>query len=171
VSREVRVLVMDVDGVLTGGEIYHGTGGVELKQFHVQDGMGITLAIRAGILPVVVTVRESEAVARRARDLRIEEVHQGVRRKWECLEEILTRRGFVAEETAYIGDDLVDLPVMRRVGLGIAVGNATEQVKREAEWVTSREGGRGAVREAVEMILKRDGKWHRIVEDLLEEMS
>ncbi len=170
-SREVRVLVMDVDGVLTGGEIIHGTGGMELKQFHVQDGMGVTLARRAGILPVVITVRKSEAVAKRSEDLKIAEVHQGITRKWECLKEILKRHGFEPEEVAYVGDDLVDLPVMRRVGLPIAVANATEDVKRNAEWITAREGGRGAVREAVEMILKRDGKWDRVLEDLFEELE
>ncbi|MCK4547598.1 MAG: HAD hydrolase family protein [Candidatus Eisenbacteria sp.] len=162
---------MDVDGVLTGGEIIHGTGGMELKQFHVQDGMGVTLARRAGILPVVITVRKSEAVAKRSEDLKIAEVHQGITRKWECLKEILKRHGFEPEEVAYVGDDLVDLPVMRRVGLPIAVANATEDVKRNAEWITAREGGRGAVREAVEMILKRDGKWDRVLEDLFEELE
>jgi 3-deoxy-D-manno-octulosonate 8-phosphate phosphatase (KDO 8-P phosphatase) len=162
---------MDVDGVLTGGGIIHGSSGMELKQFHVQDGMGVTLARRAGILPVVITVRESEAVTRRARDLKITEVHQGILRKWKCLEEILERHGFHPDEVAYVGDDLVDLPVMRRVGLAIAVANAAEEVKGEAQWVTSREGGRGAVREAVEMILKRDGKWEKVLADLFEELE
>jgi 3-deoxy-D-manno-octulosonate 8-phosphate phosphatase (KDO 8-P phosphatase) len=162
---------MDVDGVLTAGEIIHGTSGIELKQFHVQDGMGVTLARRAGILPVVITVRESEAVATRASDLSISEVHQGITRKWRCLEEILERHGFQPDEVAYVGDDLVDLPVMRRVGLAIAVANATEEVKQEAQWITSRAGGHGAVREAVEMILKRDGKWDRVLEELFKELE
>jgi len=171
VSSAIRVLVMDVDGVLTDGGIYHGSEGMELKRFHVQDGMGITLALRAGIIPAIITVRESEAVRRRAEDLKIEEVHQGVVRKWECLEEILKRHGVAAEETAYVGDDLVDLPVMCRVGLPIAVANAAEEVKREAKWVTMQRGGHGAVREAVEMILEHDGKWEEVVNDLLTELS
>ena len=170
-SSPIRALVMDVDGVLTDGGIYHGSKGVELKRFHVQDGMGITLAIRAGIVPILITVRESEAVRRRAKDLKIEEVHQGVVRKWDCLEGVLKRRSVAAEETAYIGDDLVDLPVMCRVGFPIAVANASEEVKREAKWVTTRRGGEGAVREAVEMILEHDGKWEEIVNDLLTELS
>ncbi len=170
-SSHVRVLVMDVDGVLTDGGIYHGSEGVELKRFHVQDGMGITLAIRSGIIPVIITVRESEAVRRRAEDLKIDEVHQGVVRKWECLAEILGRHGISPEETAYVGDDLVDLPVMCRVGFPIAVANASEEVKREAKGVTARRGGDGAVREAVEMILQHEGKWEEIVNDLLTELS
>ncbi len=170
-SSHVRVLVMDVDGVLSDGGIYHGTGGVELKRFHVRDGMGVTLAIRAGILPVVITVRESEAVRRRAEDLKIAEVHQGILRKWDCLSEVLDRRGFTPEETAYVGDDVVDVPVMRRVGFPIAVGDAVEEVKREAKWVTAEGGGRGAVREAVEMILKHEGRWDEIVNDLISELS
>jgi 3-deoxy-D-manno-octulosonate 8-phosphate phosphatase (KDO 8-P phosphatase) len=171
VSEEIRVLAMDVDGVLTTGGIIHGTGGVELKQFHVRDGMGITLAKRAGILPVVITVRESEAVRRRAEELKIEEIHQGIHRKWDCLEEILTRRGVDPEAVAYVGDDLVDLPVMRRVGLPIAVADAVDEVKQGAAWVTSQPGGRGAVREAVEMILKRDGKWESVLDELFNELS
>lgn len=170
-SRPVRLLGMDVDGVLTGGEVIHGSGGLELKQFHIQDGMGITLAARAGIVPAVITVRSSEAVERRAHELGIREVHQGVERKWDRLEEILRRHGIDPEEAAYIGDDLVDLPVLRRVGLPIAVANAAEEVKQEATWVTSRPGGGGAVREVVERILKRDGKWAGVVGEVLDELS
>jgi 3-deoxy-D-manno-octulosonate 8-phosphate phosphatase (KDO 8-P phosphatase) len=171
VKREIRVVAMDVDGVLTGGEVIHGSGGMEAKQFHVQDGMGITLALHAGLLPVILTVRESEAVSRRAAELRIEEVHQGVQKKWPRLLEVLDRRGFTPEETAFIGDDLVDIPVLRRVGLPIAVANAVEEVKREAAWVTRKPGGRGAVREAIERILRDSGKWDAVVSRLVEGLS
>ena len=170
-TAPIRALGLDVDGVLTGGGVIHGTGGMELKRFHVRDGMGITLATRAGILPVVITVRESEAVGRRARELGIDEVHQGVHRKWSCLEGVLRRHGITSEETAYIGDDLVDLPVMRRVALPIAVADAVKEVRAEALWVMDRAGGDGAVREAVERILRRDGAWDRVVGDLLAELS
>ena len=162
---------MDVDGVLTGGEVIHGSGGLEIKQFHVQDGMGVTLAKHAGLLPVVITVRTSEAVAARARELKIDEVHQGIRKKWPCLKEVLERHGVEADEAAYIGDDLVDLPVLERVGLPIAVANAVAEVKKAAAWTTRAAGGRGAVREAVERILKEDGKWDAVVKRLIDHLS
>ena len=170
-NRPVRLIAMDVDGVLTGGEVIHGSGGMEIKHFHVQDGMGITIAAHAGLVPVVITARESEAVTRRTRELKIEEVHQGVHRKWSRLEKVLEKHGVEPEETAYIGDDLVDLPAMRKVGLPIAVANAVEEVKREAAFVTTRNGGNGAVREAVEYILKRDGKWEEVVAAIIEHLS
>jgi 3-deoxy-D-manno-octulosonate 8-phosphate phosphatase (KDO 8-P phosphatase) len=159
----IKVFGMDVDGVLSDGGIYYGTGGMELKRFDAQDGMGITLLLLAGIVPFIITSREGEAVKRRARELGIEEVHQGVKDKIGLLKEIIGRHGAGLDEVAYVGDDLSDLCVMIRVGLPIAVANAREEIKREAAHVTAASGGRGAVREACELVLRKAG----VLEEIL----
>jgi 3-deoxy-D-manno-octulosonate 8-phosphate phosphatase (KDO 8-P phosphatase) len=154
---EIRMFGMDVDGVLTDGGVYHGNGGLELKRFHVQDGMGITLLRKAGIVPFIITARRSAAVARRAVELAIDEVHQGTERKMERLREIVERQGVDLDRVAFIGDDLSDYEVLTGVGFPIAVANAREEVKRVARLVTRSRGGRGAVREACEHVLRACG--------------
>jgi len=153
----IKLFGMDVDGVLTDGGIYYGEPGLELKRFNAQDGMGVTLLRMAGILPFIITARGSDAVKRRADELGIEEVHQGVMDKIGCLEEILKRRGAGLDETAYVGDDLSDMCVMVRVGLPIAVANARPEIKAVAGHVTASGGGEGAVREACEYVLREAG--------------
>jgi 3-deoxy-D-manno-octulosonate 8-phosphate phosphatase (KDO 8-P phosphatase) len=153
---------MDVDGVLTDGGIYYGEGAVELKRFNAQDGMGVTLLRMAGIVPFIITSRESCAVETRAAELGIDEVHQGVKDKMTCLESILERHGAGLDEVAYVGDDLSDLCIMLEVGLPIAVANARPEIKRIAQHVTDAGGGDGAVREAAEFVLRRAG----VLEDL-----
>jgi 3-deoxy-D-manno-octulosonate 8-phosphate phosphatase (KDO 8-P phosphatase) len=148
---------MDVDGVLTDGGIYLGTSELEFKRFNVHDGMGITLIRKAGIVPFVITARVSAAVARRARELGIEEVHQGIRDKLSCLKEITYRHDVELEHVAFVGDDLSDLTVLRSVGLPIVVANATDEVRRAAEFTTAHSGGNGAVREACEYVLRLNG--------------
>jgi 3-deoxy-D-manno-octulosonate 8-phosphate phosphatase (KDO 8-P phosphatase) len=159
----VRVLLMDVDGVLTDGHVYlqsfPGDVALELKAFHSQDGAGLKLARIAGLRTGIITGRESAATTRRAQENRIEFVYQGREEKVAPYEEILRRADVSESEVAFIADDLPDLPVFRRVGLAIAVANAVPEVKRVAHLVTKRKGGDAAVREVIEFILKAQGKW------------
>jgi 3-deoxy-D-manno-octulosonate 8-phosphate phosphatase (KDO 8-P phosphatase) len=157
------VLLMDVDGVLTGGQIYlqplsDGTT-AEMKAFHSQDGAGLKLARDAGLRLGVISGRQSPAVTRRAQETGMEFVYQGRAEKLSAYEEILRAAGVTDSEVAYIGDDLPDLPVLRRVGLALAVANAVPEVRRAAHYVTRRGGGEAGVREAIEAILKAQGKW------------
>jgi 3-deoxy-D-manno-octulosonate 8-phosphate phosphatase (KDO 8-P phosphatase) len=162
-ARKVRVLLMDVDGVLTDGHVYlqsfPGDVALELKAFHSQDGAGLKLARIAGLRTGIITGRESAATTRRAQENRIEFVYQGREEKVAPYEEILRRADVSESEVAFIADDLPDLPVFRRVGLAIAVANAVPEVKRVAHLVTKRKGGDAAVREVIEFILKAQGKW------------
>jgi 3-deoxy-D-manno-octulosonate 8-phosphate phosphatase (KDO 8-P phosphatase) len=153
----IKLFGMDVDGVLTDGGIYYGEPAMELKRFNVQDGMGVTLLKMAGIVPFIITSRESAAVRRRADELGIEDVHQGIKDKMTCLKAILRKYGVGLDETAYVGDDLSDMCVMLKVGFPIAVANARGEIKHIARHVTAASGGRGAVREACEYILKQAG--------------
>jgi 3-deoxy-D-manno-octulosonate 8-phosphate phosphatase (KDO 8-P phosphatase) len=158
-SRKKIVLFgMDVDGVLSDGGIYYGDSGLEIKRFHVRDGMGITMLRNAGVVPFIITARRSEATARRARELGIDEAHQGIRDKLSCLRDIAGRHNAALEEISFLGDDLADLPVLGAVGLPMAVGDAVEEVKAVAEYVTSLPGGHGAVREACERVLELNGR-------------
>jgi len=162
-AKKIRVLLMDVDGVLTDGRIWllsrrDGTAS-EIKGFSAYDGAGLKLARAAGLRTGLITGRESSAVAQRARECEIEFVYQHRATKIEALEEILQKTGADASEVAYVGDDLPDLPVLQRVGLAVAVANAVPEVKRAAHFVTRRSGGEGAVREAIELIVKAQGKW------------
>lgn len=161
-AKRVRMIIMDVDGVLTSGQIVYGGGGLELLAFDVKDGFGIVAAHRGGLLTALVTGRTSEAVARRAKELGITEIRQGCLDKLKAYEEVLAQYSLPDEAVAYIGDDLPDLPILARVGLKVAVANASEEVKVKADYVTVEEGGRGAVREAIELILRAQGLWDKI---------
>jgi 3-deoxy-D-manno-octulosonate 8-phosphate phosphatase (KDO 8-P phosphatase) len=166
-AARIRVLLMDVDGTLTDGHVYllsqPDGGALEIKSFGAQDGLGLTLAATAGIRTGVITGRESAAMRRRAKEARIEFVYEACPVKIPVYEEILKITGATDDEVAYVGDDLPDLPVMRRVGFAVAVGNAVDEVKRAAHFVTSRDGGDSAVREVVELILKSQGKWESLI--------
>src|SRR3984893_18394541 len=162
-AKKIRVLIMDVDGVLTDGHVWllsrrDGTAS-EIKGFSAYDGAGLKLARAAGLRTGLITGRESSAVTQRAKECEIEFVYQHRATKLDALEEILQTTGANATEVAYVGDDLPDLPVLQRVGLAVAVANAVPEVKRAAHFVTSRSGGEGAVREAIELIVKAQGKW------------
>jgi 3-deoxy-D-manno-octulosonate 8-phosphate phosphatase (KDO 8-P phosphatase) len=165
-ARKIRVLLMDVDGVLTAGQVYlmplaDGTA-VEMKAFHSQDGAGLKLARDAGLRTGVISGRESAAVTRRAQEVGMEFVFQGRGEKVPAYEEILRVAGVRDSDVAYIGDDLPDLPILERVGLAIAVANAVEEVRRAVHHVTRRTGGDAGVREAIEGILKAQGKWRDV---------
>jgi 3-deoxy-D-manno-octulosonate 8-phosphate phosphatase (KDO 8-P phosphatase) len=165
--RKIKMLLLDVDGVMTDGGIFMGPGSIELRRFHVQDGVGIALAKAAGLLIGIITGRDSEAVGRRAKELGIDEVQQGVFHKEEGYEAILKKYGLRDEEVAYMGDDLLDIPILRRVGLSICVANGTEEARRASKYITKKRGGEGAVREAVEMILKGMGKKKEVIASVL----
>jgi 3-deoxy-D-manno-octulosonate 8-phosphate phosphatase (KDO 8-P phosphatase) len=162
-AKKIRVLLMDVDGVLTDGRIWllsrrDGTAS-EIKGFSAYDGAGLKLARAAGLRTGLITGRESSAVSQRARECEIEFVYQGRATKLGSYEEILRATGASDQEVAYVGDDLPDLPLLQRAGLAVAVANAAPEVKRAAHFVTSRAGGEGAVREVIELIVKAQGKW------------
>ncbi len=159
--KKIRLLLFDVDGVLTDGKITFGSGDLEIKSFDVRDGHGIKIAMRSGLEVALVTGRTSEVVPKRARDLEISRVYQGVWDKKPVLAELMESLNLQPDEVAVIGDDVVDIPLLRRVGVGFAVADAPEEVRMAADYVTARRGGRGAAREMVEVILKAQGKWDR----------
>lgn len=163
-ARKTRLLMMDVDGVLTDGRIIQDSQGHELKVFDVKDGHGIVMAHRAKLRTALISGRESETITRRAQELGIELVFQKIWNKLEVYEKILADTQFTHDEIAYIGDDLVDIPLMRRVGLAVAVADAVDEVKAAAHLVTQRPGGQGAVRELIELILRAQGHWDRLLE-------
>jgi 3-deoxy-D-manno-octulosonate 8-phosphate phosphatase (KDO 8-P phosphatase) len=166
-ARRIRLLGLDVDGVLTDNGIFVGPVDgqvVELKRFDIQDGLGQVLMRSAGLPVVWVSGRYSEATTARARELRVEEVLQVPGpRKLEAFGALLERRGIAWEEAAFVGDDLADLQVLRRVGLPIAVANAVAEVKAVAAYVTRAQGGHGAVREAIEALLHARGEWPELL--------
>ena len=197
-AKKIKLLLFDVDGVLTDGKLFifpapagaqqttqdhaakHGGQGgfglhsqtlIEAKGFHAHDGTGISLARLTGIKTGLITKRISETVALRARDLKLEHVHQGIQDKLTVFRGILKQENLAAEEAAFVGDDVIDLPVMRNCGLAIAVANARTEVKREADYVTPHAGGDGALRDAVEYILKAQGKWKQVVSEYISERS
>lgn len=158
----VRLFLVDVDGVLTDGGILFDDNGVETKRFHVRDGHGVKMMQRAGIEVGIITGRTSEAVRFRAEDLGISLVRQGVFDKVAAWREILEEKGVSPEESAYVGDDIVDVSLLRQVGFAATVADAEEYVLSEADYVSSRPGGDGAVREIIEFVLKSCGAWGRV---------
>ena len=158
----VRLLILDVDGVMTDGRIIMDDNGREIKQFDVRDGHGLKLLIRYGIGIVLLTGRKSAVVEHRARDLGIEEVYQGIWNKVEASEAILQKRNLRYDQVAFVGDDIVDIPLLRKVGFSVAVADAAEEVKRVVDYVTQKKGGRGAVREVCKIILLAQDKWAEV---------
>jgi 3-deoxy-D-manno-octulosonate 8-phosphate phosphatase (KDO 8-P phosphatase) len=197
-ARKIKLILFDVDGVLTDGKIWifpspagaqqsvleqsaqqagqsgfglQSTTLIEAKGFHAHDGTAISLARLAGIKIGLITKRISETVTLRARDLKIEHVYQGKQDKLTVFRQIIEKEGITAAEAAFVGDDVIDLPVMRHCGFAVAVKNARPEVKAEAHWVTAHAGGDGAARDAVEYILKAQGKWKSVVEDYVSDRS
>jgi 3-deoxy-D-manno-octulosonate 8-phosphate phosphatase (KDO 8-P phosphatase) len=160
--RPLRLVILDVDGVLTDGRISIDDAGLETKHFDVRDGHGIKMLLRAGIDVALLSGRKSNVVDHRAKELGITEVHQRIFQKADRLEEILQARGIAAATVAYVGDDVVDIPVLKRVGFAVAVADACEEVKAVADYITVRGGGRGAVRELCDLILTVQGKWDEV---------
>ena len=196
-AKKIKMLLLDVDGVMTDGKIFllpgvgngspqqlekeehvdsggyviNGMHVVEGKGFHAHDGTAFSFAKLGGLKIGLITKRISETVALRARDLRVEYLYQGIANKREVFEEILAKEGLQADEVAFVGDDVIDLPVMRRCGLAIAVPNAREEVKDEAHIVTDHAGGEGAVRDAVEYILRAQNKLGDAIEQYILDRS
>jgi 3-deoxy-D-manno-octulosonate 8-phosphate phosphatase (KDO 8-P phosphatase) len=175
-ARRIKVLIFDVDGVLTDGQLYFlpqtaadGTQtGLEFKGFTAHDGLGITLARLGGLRVGIITKRTSATVAIRARDLKLEFVYQGQAHKLAAAEEIVAKAGCTLAELAYVGDDVVDLPVMRACGLSIATANARPQAKTAAHYVTPNPGGHGAGRDAIDFILAAQGRLDEVIEAFLD---
>lgn len=166
-ARRIKLLLLDCDGVLTDGGLHYTFDGKRVlegaKVFHIHDGQGLKLAREAGLKLGIISGRVSPALTARARELQIDHLHQGVDDKLFVYEQIKTSEGFTDDQIAYIGDDLPDLVVMRRVGLAIAVADAVGEIRECAHLVTNKPGGRGAAREAIEMILKAQDKWRELL--------
>lgn len=163
----IKLLLLDVDGVLTSGHIIYSNAGVETKAFNVKDGLGIRLLMNAGIDIGIVTGRSSEALSQRCNDLGITLIYDGIKEKGAILDTILSRTGLSADEIAFIGDDLPDISLLNKVGVSIAVADAHENVKKSVDIITHKKGGDGAVRELCEMILKAKGLWDNIIENCI----
>jgi 3-deoxy-D-manno-octulosonate 8-phosphate phosphatase (KDO 8-P phosphatase) len=180
-ARKIKLLLFDVDGVLTDGKMFFlpqhdksqentqlsALGSIEFKGFHAHDGVAISLARLGALRTGLITKRFSETVALRARDLKLEFVLQGIHDKGTAFRQIVKEAGLGLDEAAFVGDDIVDLPAMRHAGLAIATQNARAEVKRAAHYTTTHAGGDGALRDAVEFLLKAQGKWKEVLDTYL----
>jgi 3-deoxy-D-manno-octulosonate 8-phosphate phosphatase (KDO 8-P phosphatase) len=183
-AKKIKLLLFDVDGVLTDGKLFFlpaaaaaenrgaaggvnltSQGSIEIKGFHAHDGVAISLARVAGIKTGLITKRASETVAVRARDLKLNYIYQGIQDKLAAFREILAQEKLIAAEACFVGDDVIDLPVMWNCGFAVAVANARDEVKKDAHYVTKHAGGDGALRDAVEFILKSQGRLKKVVEE------
>ncbi|MBE9610539.1 KdsC family phosphatase [Chitinilyticum piscinae] len=162
-AKAVKLMIFDVDGVMTDGSLFYTDAGEEIKAFNSLDGHGLKMLHSSGVKLAIITGRTSKLVANRARHLGIDFLHQGAHDKLVVFERLLLEAGVSAAECGYMGDDVVDLPVMRRVGFAVAVPEAPELVQQSAHYVTGRGGGRGAVRELCEYILQAQGSWERVM--------
>ena len=168
-ARKIRLLVMDVDGVLTDGRMVLSDRGDELKMFHTHDGIGLALAHRAGLKTAMVTGETSPIAKARGEKLGVGTVVLGARRKGDVVDALLTEHGMSPDALAYIGDDLLDLPALQRAGLAVTVADAVADVKAVAHVVTKARGGHGAVRECVELLLRAQGVWKTVYRAFVEE--
>jgi 3-deoxy-D-manno-octulosonate 8-phosphate phosphatase (KDO 8-P phosphatase) len=160
----IKMVVMDVDGVLTDGRIILGNYGDELKFFDVQDGLGMVMMRRAGLKTIIVTSKKSRINQKRAKEVQVVKIFQKVSDKLKVVEKVARKHQISMDEVCFIGDDLIDLPVIRRAGFSVAVRNAVEDVKKHANLITENNGGRGAVRELADLILKTQGKWTEVTQ-------
>jgi 3-deoxy-D-manno-octulosonate 8-phosphate phosphatase (KDO 8-P phosphatase) len=162
-AKPIRLLLLDVDGVLTDGRLYFGPAGEICKVFHVRDGHGIKMLQRGGIEVAFLSGRRSEPARHRARELGITRYYEGLRDKLAVLEELLAELNLTAAQVATVGDELVDLPLLSRAGLAVAVADAVPEVRAAAHWVTSLPGGRGAVRQVCDLLLQAQGQWEKLI--------
>ena len=167
----IRLVGFDVDGVLTDGRIIIDDEGRESKNFYSRDGLGLKILRQAGLEVALITGRESRLLEIRAKGLGITEVHQGVEDKWAILESVLKKKGLTPREAAFAGDDLIDLPVLTRVGLALAPADGVPEVLAVSHFVASAPGGRGAVRQMIEFILKGQGRWETVLRSYLPPSS
>jgi 3-deoxy-D-manno-octulosonate 8-phosphate phosphatase (KDO 8-P phosphatase) len=174
-ARNIKVLIFDVDGVLTDGQIFvipNADGnGTEAKGFAAHDGLGISLGRLGGLRIGIITKRDSRTVAIRANDLKLEFIYQGQSHKMNAIKDILAKTGYTIDQLCYVGDDIIDLPVMRQCGLSIATANARKEVKSAAHYVTPTPGGFGAGRDAIDFILTAQGTLEKVIEQYLDESN
>lgn len=158
-ARRIKLLLLDVDGVLTDGRIIYDSKGRDLKLFDTHDGLGVCILKRMGIKTILITAKGSKATRPRAKDMEVEKIYENIVPKTKVYEEIIREFGLSDEEVCFVGDDLLDLGILNRVGLPITVLNACDEVKQKSAYVTQKRGGRGAIREVAELILKSQDKW------------
>jgi 3-deoxy-D-manno-octulosonate 8-phosphate phosphatase (KDO 8-P phosphatase) len=160
-AARLRLMIFDVDGILTDGSLHYGAQGELIKTFNVLDGHGIKLLQQSGVATAIISARKSELVARRAADLDITHLFQGVHDKKSAFEELLGRTGIAAQDAGFVGDDVIDLPILLRVGFAASVPNAHPEVKSRVHYVTQASGGKGAARELCDFILRAQGNYEK----------
>ncbi len=165
--KKIKLILLDVDGVLTDGRIIKGSNGFEILEFHVHDGVGIVLAKKAGYLVGIISGRDSEIIHERGAYLGVDEIYTNVFYKIEPYKKILEKYNLTDDEVCYMGDELLDLPLLERVGFSVAVSNAISDVKKNVDYVTKAPGGQGAVREVIDLILDKTGKKKKLIETIL----
>ena len=165
-AKNIKLVILDVDGVMTDGSLYLDENGLQQRRFDIKDGMGTVILPMMGIEVAIITARRSACVRHRAEELRIKHYYEGIKKKTEAFEEIKSKMDIQDNEVCYVGDDLVDLSMMKRVGLPICVADGVPEAKALAAYITQAKGGHGAVREVAEMILKSQGKWEKILEKI-----
>ena len=166
-ARDIKLVIFDVDGVLTDGSLFYGDDGQEYKAFHSRDGHGMKMLQKSGVDVAIITGRTSQVVKHRANNLHIDHVYQGQLEKLPAFKTLLEKLKLLPEEVAYVGDDVVDLPVMIRVGLAITVSDGHELAKKHAHWVTQNRGGHGAAREICEFIMNAQGTWDQMIQEYI----
>ncbi len=162
--KNIKLVILDVDGILTDGKIIYTSFGDDIKGFDVKDGFGITLLHRAGIKSIILTAKSSKVIKRRAKDMHVAKAYQNAFDKLEVYNKILRKFKFEDEDICFMGDDLVDLPVLRRVGFSACTPCSVDEVKKEVDYITKKTGGSGAVREVADLILKTQSKWQKVTE-------
>jgi len=167
-AKKIKLLVLDVDGVLTDGRIIYDNRGNETKNFDVNDGLGIMLVRRAGLKCVILTAKASKLVLRRAKELKIDKVYHDFHYKIMAFGHMQRKFGVKPDQICFVGDDVIDIPVLRRIGLAVCPPNAMDDVKRHAHFITRKKGGRGAVREVCDFLLKAQGKWDKATQRYFE---
>ncbi|GMT40645.1 MAG: hypothetical protein IEMM0001_1380 [bacterium] len=166
-ARKIRLALFDVDGVLTDGHLYFSDNGDEGKSFHARDGLGINLLQQTGVAVGIITARQSSLVAHRARDLNVQHLYQGRKEKFPAYKEICEKLELSSDEVAFVGDDVVDLPIMLDVGLAVTVPQGHNLVKQHAHWTTPNDGGAGAARDICELIMHAQGTYSKVMEQFL----
>lgn len=167
-AKNIKLVILDVDGVMTDGRIIIDDNGTNYRSFDIKDGFGTVALQMSGIPVAIITTSTSNVVAHRAKELRIEKYFPGSKNKLEVYNNLLQEMGLTDENVCYVGDDLVDLPLLKRVGFAVAVADAADDVKEQVHYVTKKPGGRGAVREVAEIILKSQGKWNAVLSKVLK---
>jgi 3-deoxy-D-manno-octulosonate 8-phosphate phosphatase (KDO 8-P phosphatase) len=167
-AKQIRLAIFDVDGVMTAGALHYGSNGIESKYFHVHDGQGLKILKKSGVNIGIITTCKSDTVKRRMQDLGIEHVYQGQVDKLPAYNDIKQKLNLTDEQIAYVGDDLPDLAILSRVGLAITVKNAPKIMQQYTHWVTTKKGGKGAVREVCELIMQAQGTYQTIVDSYLQ---